>query len=91
MSGTSCKADTLPLHFIGHPAFPFREKFPQFGRKIEVNNGNFVHPKVVIYLPKMKTMKKILALALLLILLYSCNRSVTPYQAATNHYNIAGA
>ncbi len=31
----------------------------------------------------MKTMKKILALALLLSLLYSCSRSVTPYQAAT--------
>jgi hypothetical protein len=35
----------------------------------------------------MKTMKKILALALLLSLLYSCNRSVTPYEAATHHYN----
>jgi hypothetical protein len=35
---------------------------------------------------KMKTMKKILALALLLSLLYSCSRSVTPYEAATNHY-----
>ncbi len=35
----------------------------------------------------MKTMKKILALALLLSLLYSCNRSVTPYEAANNHYN----
>ncbi len=32
-------------------------------------------------------MKKILALALLLTLLYSCNRSVTPYDAATHHYN----
>jgi len=31
-------------------------------------------------------MKKILALALLLALLYSCNRAVTPYQAANNHY-----
>ena len=30
----------------------------------------------------MKTMKKILALALLLTLLYSCNRYVTPYEAA---------
>jgi len=36
---------------------------------------------------KMKTMKKILALALLVSILYSCNRSVTPYEAATNHYN----
>jgi hypothetical protein len=35
----------------------------------------------------MKTMKKILALALLLTLLYSCNRYVTPYDAATHHYN----
>jgi hypothetical protein len=35
----------------------------------------------------MKTMKKILAMALLLSLLYSCSRSVTPYQAANNHYN----
>jgi hypothetical protein len=34
----------------------------------------------------MKTMKKILALALLLSLLYSCSSSVTPYQAATHHY-----
>jgi uncharacterized lipoprotein len=34
----------------------------------------------------MKTMKKILALALLLTLLYSCSSSVTPYQAANNHY-----
>jgi hypothetical protein len=31
-------------------------------------------------------MKKILALALLVSLLYSCNRSVTPYEAATHHY-----
>jgi hypothetical protein len=36
---------------------------------------------------KLKTMKKILALALLLSLLYSCSRSVTPYEAASNHYN----
>jgi hypothetical protein len=35
----------------------------------------------------MKTMKKILALALLLSLLYSCSRSVTPYEAATHHYS----
>ncbi len=35
----------------------------------------------------MKTMKKILALALLLTLLYSCNRYVTPYDAATHHYS----
>ncbi len=32
-------------------------------------------------------MKKILALAALITLIYSCNRSVTPYQAANNHYN----
>jgi len=31
-------------------------------------------------------MKKILALALLLTLIYSCSRYVTPYQAANNHY-----
>ena len=36
---------------------------------------------------KMEIMKRILALALLLSLLYSCNRSVTPYQAASNHYS----
>jgi len=35
----------------------------------------------------MKTMKKILALAMLLTLLYSCSNSVTPYQAANNHYS----
>lgn len=35
----------------------------------------------------MKTMKKILAVALLLSLLYSCARSVTPYEAASHHYN----
>jgi PBP1b-binding outer membrane lipoprotein LpoB len=35
----------------------------------------------------MKTMKKILALALLLSLLYSCSHSVTPYEAASHHYN----
>jgi hypothetical protein len=34
----------------------------------------------------MKTMKKILILAMLITLIYSCNRDVTPYQAATNHY-----
>jgi hypothetical protein len=34
----------------------------------------------------MKTMKKILVLALLITLIYSCNRDVTPYQAANNHY-----
>ncbi len=38
-------------------------------------------------LSKLKTMKKILALALLLTLLYSCSRSVTPYEAASHHYN----
>jgi hypothetical protein len=32
-------------------------------------------------------MKKILALALLLAFLYSCSRSVTPYEAANHHYS----
>jgi len=32
-------------------------------------------------------MKKILALALLVSFLYACNRSVTPYEAANNHYS----
>ena len=31
-------------------------------------------------------MKKILILAMLLTLIYSCNRDVTPYQAANNNY-----
>ena len=35
----------------------------------------------------MKTMKKILALVLLTCVLFACNRSVTPYEAASHHYN----
>jgi hypothetical protein len=46
----------------------------------------FSRTKIVNLLPQKKTMKKILALALLISLLYSCSRSVTPYQAATHHY-----
>jgi hypothetical protein len=37
--------------------------------------------------PKLKTMKKILALLLIISFLYSCSRSVTPYQAASHHYS----
>jgi hypothetical protein len=32
-------------------------------------------------------MKKILALAILLTLIYSCNRELTPSEAANNHYS----
>ncbi len=49
--------------------------------------GNFIHARHVNWSLQMKTMKKILALALLLSFLYSCSRSVTPYEAATHHYN----
>ena len=34
----------------------------------------------------MKTMKKIIVLAILVSTLYSCSRSVTPYEAASHHY-----
>ena len=32
-------------------------------------------------------MKKILALLVIISFLYSCNRAVTPYEAASHHYN----
>jgi len=38
-------------------------------------------------LSKNENMKKILCLVVLVTLLYSCSRAVTPYEAANHHYS----
>ena len=65
--------------------FPEWEILPPFGREIGIQITILYSPKTFINNSNI-TMKKILALAMLLTLIYSCNRDVTPYQAANNHY-----